>query len=315
MAIIREIHAWSKDLADWQQDAIARLYADRTLTSSDVDDLYALAKAEAGIADEDNRVPRKLPDADVAPPLDPTRLVQLVAVKDLINVNALAHGERLPISPTGLTVIYGENGAGKSGYSRVFKHACRARDRREPILPNANLDPKTAGTAQAVFEVLVDGKAADVPWATGSVPSELLSDISIFDTYCARAYIDNQGDFAYVPYGLDILEGLVGVCGKLKARALQEKTASAPSDKAYAALALECTAVADVLNNLSAKTKKENIEALSDLSDVEKKRLALLAKTLAEPDPKQKAQASKHKASRLNGLRQRITDALALGVS
>jgi hypothetical protein len=194
----------------------------------DLDDLYALAKAEVGIADPDDRKAMVLEDAQVAPPADPTRVVQLAAIKDLQNVNALANGGSVPIAVAGLTVIYGENGAGKSGYSRVFKHACRARDRREPILPNANLDPKTAGVAQAVFEAVIDGTATDLAWQYGVAAPEPLSDISIFDTHCARAYIDNHGDFAYAPYGLDILEGLVGACNKLKLRATQEKTANAP---------------------------------------------------------------------------------------
>ena len=43
MTILQEIHAWSKGLAPWQQDAIARLYGDRNLSAADLEDLYALA--------------------------------------------------------------------------------------------------------------------------------------------------------------------------------------------------------------------------------------------------------------------------------
>ena len=311
MTILQEIHNWSKGLADWQQDAVARLYANRTLTPADLDDLYALAKAEMGIPDPEGRKPGKLQDAEVAPPPDPSRLVQLTAIKDLANVNALAQGVRLPIAAAGLTVIYGENGAGKSGYSRVFKHACRARDRRELILPDARLDRKAAGTAQAVFESLIDDKPVDLAWSYGAESPEPLSDISIFDTHCARAYIDNHGDFAYVPYGLDILEGLANVCGQLKMKATQEKAANAPSDAAYSALAREQTAVATALNNIPAKTTAADIETLATLSEEEQGRLALLNKTLAEADPKQKAQALRQKASRFNGLKGRVVAAVA----
>ncbi|MDT9002258.1 AAA family ATPase [Paucibacter sp. APW11] len=309
MTILQEIHAWSKDLAPWQQDAIARLYGDRTLSAGDLDDLYALAKTEAGIQDAEGRRPRRLEDAQVAPKADPVRHVVLGAIKELANVNALASEARLPIARTGMTVIYGENGAGKSGYSRVFKHACRARDRREPILPDANLEPGKCGPARAVFEADVDGVAIDLPWQDGAEPPAPLSDISIFDSHCARAYIDNQGDFAYAPYGLDILEGLVGACNKLKARALAEKGATAPSDAAYAVLAREQTEVAKKLLGIPARTKAEDIEALATLSEAEVARLELLTKTLAEADPKQKALALRQKASRLGDLKARATAA------
>ena len=55
MTILQEIHAWSKGLPAWQQDAIARIYANRELSTADIEDLYALAKAEAGIEDPQKR--------------------------------------------------------------------------------------------------------------------------------------------------------------------------------------------------------------------------------------------------------------------
>ncbi len=312
MTILQEIHAWSKGLAAWQQDAIARLYADRVLSAADLDDLYALAKAEAGIPDPEGRVVKKLEDAQVAPVANPARVVLLSAIKDLANVNALANGARLPIAREGVTVIYGENGVGKSGYSRVFKKACRARDRREPILPNANLGLGKGGVAQATFETEIDGIVTDLPWKDGAEPPEFLSDIAIFDSHCARAYIDNQGDFAYAPYGLDILEGLVGVCNKLKARATTEKAANAPSNAAYAVLVGEQTEVAKKLLGIPAKTKADDIETLATLSDAELERLTLLNRILAEADPKQKALALRQKASRVTSLKDRISSVVGV---
>jgi len=311
VTVLREIHEWSKGLAFWQQDAVARLYADRNLSAADMEDLYALAKAEAGIPDCEGRLPKKLEEAQVALPPGPARLVQLAGIKDLANINALADGGRMPIAAAGLTAIYGENGAGKSGYSRVFKHACRARDRREPILPNANLDPKVVGVAQAVFEAVIDGTAMDLPWRFGSHPPEPLSDISIFDTHCARAYIDNHGDFAYAPYGLDILEGLAAACNKLKVRATHERAANAPSDAAYSGMTKENTFVAKALLGIPSKTKPAEIRALAALSEGEQAQLRLLTVALAEADPKQKAQALRQKATRFTALKDRIAGAVA----
>ena len=68
MTNLQAILAWSKGLPAWRQDAVARLYADRALSPADLDDLYALAKTEAGIEDPEARAPRTLSDAEVAPP-------------------------------------------------------------------------------------------------------------------------------------------------------------------------------------------------------------------------------------------------------
>jgi len=180
VTILQEIYVWSKGLPIWQQDAIARIYANRELTEADIADLYALAKTEVGIEDPQNRSPKVLDDAQFSNPADPTRLVQILAIKDVANVNALAVGGSLPIAKTGLTVIYGENGSGKSGYARILKHACRARDQRETILPDAKIDPENVGTPEAKFDVAIDGVNTELAWSLGSLAPEPLAEIAIF---------------------------------------------------------------------------------------------------------------------------------------
>lgn len=312
MSILQEILSWSqKNLSPWQQDAVARLYANRTLSAADLDDLYALAKIEHGIGDPENRMPKSLLAEQIAESPVANRLVQLTGIKDLVNVNALAEGIRLPISANGLTVIYGENGAGKSGYSRVLKRACRARDQREKILPDARKEPGKASPAQAIFEAIVDGESVELPWVNGQVSPAQLSEISIFDTHCARAYIDNQGDFAYVPYGLDILSGLVSVCNTIREKANAEKRQHVPNIAVFSKLTETNTKVGTALKSILGATKATDIELLATLSEAETERLSTLNKTLAEADPKQKAQVLRLRAKRFTELAARITAATA----
>jgi hypothetical protein len=312
VSILQEIHKWSQGQPAWQQDAIRRLYVDRSLSAIDLDDLYALAKSAQGIEDPDKREPTKLADADLAAPPVPNRLVQISAIKDLVNVNALAEGQSLPISPTGLTVIFGENGAGKSGYSRVLKKACRARDQAEPILPDARKPPSKLAAPKASFDVLVNGAAVPMTWQGGHAAPDELSEIAIFDAHCARAYVDNQGDFAYAPYGLDLLEGLVKACNSVRAMAMKELAANNPNIEPFAVIAKTSTKAGTLLQGLSAKTKALDVEALATLAETDLERLATLNKTLAEADPKQKAQVLRLRASRFTGLANRIDTAAAL---
>lgn len=312
MSIFQEIHIWSQGLASWQQDAIRRLYIDRNLSAADLEDLYALAKAEHGIEDPEKRTPCMLAETDLAAPPVPNRLVQISAIKNLVNVNALAEGQSLSISPTGLTVIYGENGAGKSGYSRVLKKACRARDQAEPILPDARKPPIKGLVPKASFDVIVNGVLVPMTWQEGVVAPEELSEIAIFDSHCARAYVDNQGDFAYAPYGLDILEGLVKVCNNVRTMATKELTAHKPNIETFAFLTKTPTKVGEVLSSLSGATKATDIETLAALTGVELDRHATLTKTLAEADPKQKAQELRLRSTRFTGLANRIDSAIEL---
>lgn len=310
MTILQEILKWSKCLPVWQQDAIARLYVKPDLSPQDFDDLYALLKSAYGIPDPNDRVPGKLATELVAAPQASDRLVQIVAIKNLCNVNALAENQRLPINLSGLSVIYGENGTGKSGYSRVFKKACRARDQRESIHPNTHKEPSKNGAAQAIFELIVDGEPLDVEWTFDKEAPEQLSSIAIFDSHCARAYVDNHGDFAYVPYGLDILEGLVKVCTKLRTMTTNEQNDNKPNIELLEPLSKTQTQVGKLLASLSSKTKPEDVEALATLTEADQERFATLNKTLAETDPKQKAQVLKLRATRFTSLSDRISAAI-----
>jgi len=312
MSILQEIVKWSQSRPAWQQDVIAKLYESPDISVQDYDDMYALLKSTHDIPDPENRVPTKIAVEQVAAPQVTDRLVQLVAIKNLRNVNALAEGQRLPINPGGLSVIYGENGSGKSGYSRVFKKACRARDQREPIHPNAHIEPNKAGLPQAVFELIVDGESLEVEWTFGKESPEQLSSIDIFDSHCARAYVDNQGDFAYVPYGLDILEGLVNVCKKLRAMVTKEQSDNKPNIELFATLGKTQTQVGKLLTLLSVKTKPQDVETLATLTGADQERLVSLNKTLAEADPKQKAQILKLRATRFASLATRIGTAIDL---
>lgn len=310
MTILSEIQKWAEKLPVWQQHAVAVLYERPTPTADDLEDILALLQDAHGIADIFGREALKLTKEQVAAPQVDQPFVQLTAIKNLQYVNALAPGKTLSLSPTGLTNIYGDNGVGKSGYTRVLKKACRARDQSEQIRPNAYKHPILAEAATAEFDALVNGEAAAYQWTDRKASPAALSSIAIFDSRCARAYVDNQGDFSYVPYGLDILEGLAKVCAWLKERVQQEQRNAKPNIETFARLASSSTQAGLLAKGLSGKTRKEDVERLATLSDQDLAQLEGLTKTLREADPKRRATELRVKAARVDALVQRITAAV-----
>jgi hypothetical protein len=127
-----EILAWAKTQPLWRQDALRRILT-RSFVKSDENECLLLLKDAYGAGTSGR----------VAVPLDATHLpvrsttetnLRLITLDQITNVNRLAKDAALSISPAGLTLIYGDNGSGKSGYTRILKKACRARD-DEQILP------------------------------------------------------------------------------------------------------------------------------------------------------------------------------------
>lgn len=289
MSILQDILNWAQGLPSWQSDAVSRLFAKRTLSQPDLDDLHALLKTEHGISDPKRRVASKL-SADQIPAASAANAhVELLAMKNLRHVNAIVENQRLAFGAKGLTIIYGDNGSGKSGYSRVLKRACRARDQSEPIHPNANLPAVQAGNAEAAFELSMAGAAKEVTWTNGKSAPQELSALAIFDSRCARAYLDDENDFAYVPYGLD-----------------------APDTTAFADLGNDVTAVGKLIVGLSAKTKPEQVEALATISVEENTRRDELEKSLKADNPKEKAAQLRLRAARIAKIAKRATENLAI---
>lgn len=307
MAILQEILVWTQGIPAWQSDAISRLLAKQTLTPQDYEDLYALLKLAHGIPDPKNRQPQPLTADQIPAKVKATTHIELRAIKNLLNVNAIAENQQLAVGSAGMTVIYGDNGSGKSGYSRVLKRACRARDQSEPIHPNANLPGTKAGNAQASFDITIDGAAKEVTWHQGKEAPPELSSFAIFDAHCARAYLDSEDDFSYVPYGLEVFETLAKVCQQLKNSVEQEQKQSAVDLAVFAPLHGE-TAVGKLITGLSAKTTTAQIEALATLKQEELEQRETLEKSLKENNPKEKAGLLRLRARRIAAIAKNAAD-------
>src|SRR6185369_821485 len=297
MSILHEILKWADGLPPWQSDGVARLLAKQTLTTEDVDDLYALVKVEHGIPDPKGRIPQKLTADQIPAQIKTSTHVELLAIKNMRHVNAIAENQRLPIGSTGLTVIYGDNGSGKSGYSRVLKRACRARDQMEAIHPNASLPAGKTSIAEADFEISVDGIVQDVHWVNGVAAPPELSSISIFDSRCARAYLDKEDDFSYVPYGLEVFEGLAKICNQLKSMLDTEYAQASVDTSAFTPLQGN-TRVGKLITSL-AKTTTAQIELLANMSPEEITKHIELDKSLKENNPKEKANQLRLRSRRI----------------
>ena len=310
MPLLNDILAWSTTgLTLWQRDALRRLFQKKVLNQQDFDDLYAMLKSVHGLSDPQNRQPDPLAQKHLPAQVANAAPVVLRAMRELKHVNRIPHGQKLEFAPKGMTVIYGGNAAGKSGYSRVLKQACRARDSVETVHPDAFDAKAVASIPEATFDIEIGGHANSLSWKRGVEPPDDLSTIAVFDTKCARAYLD-EGDVAYLPYGLDIVENLgQRVLPELTQRLMAEINAVNTDATPFADL-LGDTTVGKLIASLGPDTDPLKVTALATLATVDTNRLAELDRTLTENDPKAKAKTLRLSAQRVDGLISRIDGAI-----
>ena len=314
MALLDEILKWSQsELRPWQQDAMRRLFlAPKSgLSEQDWTDLYGLMLAEHQLPNPGNLVPVPLSAADLPANQATVAPVTLKTMRDTKHLNRLAKGQVLSFAATGLTVIFGGNGSGKSGYARALKRACRARDQLEPVHPDASDPLAKSHIPEAIFEVLDDGTDLTLIWKHGAEPPEKLSSVAVFDSHCARVYLTAEQEAAVAPYGLSVVENLGSqVLPRLKRRLDEERAAIDIDPAPYQNLRGD-TPVGQLITNLSHKTEVAEVERLTTLKQAELDRLAELERLLKEADPKTTANNLRGQAQRVIEVPQRLDKAHA----
>ncbi|HEU5123666.1 MAG TPA: AAA family ATPase [Verrucomicrobiae bacterium] len=300
MALLNDILAWTESLPTWQRDACRRLLQKEAgLEDADHSELYALLKKENQIETENAVDAVPLASEHLPAALASGETVVLVSLRELENVNQIPKDHTLGFSETGITVIYGGNGSGKSGYARVMKRACRARDQSEPIHPNANDPAASSKIPTAKFDIKVAGASEEIVWSRDSTPLNRLSTISVFDSRCARSYVTAEQDVAYLPYGLDIVENLANQVLPKLSEMLEAEIAGINIDTLPFQHLIGKTKVGEAIENLSVNTDGEAIRSLGTLTDDDIRRIADLEKALKEANPLAKAEEFRRAAVRL----------------
>jgi ABC-type transport system involved in cytochrome c biogenesis ATPase subunit len=300
MAIIAEIAKWVSQQPAWISDATRRLFHQGTLTPADITDLASMAKSNSGIEDAERRTPVPLDPATIPQKAPDQPPINITGIRDPKFINAISSPAGIGFAQTGITTVYGYNGAGKSGYGRVLKKACRARQ-TDQIYPNIFADSDATGPAQATFEwVSGDANEAAV-WTDGSAAPESLSRIAVFDSHCARVFLDDQAEVSYVPYGLDILRDLASYLQQVQ-RQIDAEATGKKFDMARLNGLRGDTQVGKLIAGLKHTSDFALFQNLAKFTDVEVTEKDLLAKQLGEGDPAKAALSARRFATRLQAL-------------
>ena len=297
MALLNDIFAWSGGLPAWQRDALRRLFLNRTLNPADLSELLAMVKEEHGKGGRSPVRPIALSLDDI-PQADPRANVWLLRLDNLQNVNRFPAGHAIEFALDRLNVLFGENGAGKSGYARILKNACRART-RQPVLPDAfdGTLPRPVPSAEITF--LVNGTdPKTVPWHQGAPGDRALGNVTVYDSACGADYITKEGASDYQPYGLPQLNRLAAAQRDMQTGIEQERQQIRLDVNAFSELHGEHE-LGQILTKLSKDTDIEQLRRLATLGVGDHSRIEELTKVLGTMNPEPDARSAERLAERL----------------
>ena len=303
MNVLTAISDWVQGKDLWFSDAVRRIFTQSSLSPQDEEAIRRNLYSHHGLLERNASEPDMQPFARVTePPQGAAPRVILKEIHSLHHVNALVPDQSLYFALDGLTVIYGENGAGKSGYARVLKHACFARDKSDNVKTNVLLQGDH--TPQATIEFERDGDQRAFRWRANAPSHDDLANVAVFDSHCARVFVDEANEVDYLPYGMDTFPRLGELFEQLSSRIKQDLD-SLDTNFSNRASYDPATAAGQLVHGLSESTSIDRVQTLGELAENEQDRLnqlRALCQRAALEAPRVRAQELNNRKRRFDQL-------------
>lgn len=254
---------WITTLPKWEQKLAYQIVEKKQVTEDFLKEVYDIFKIENKLSEG------LLPDVEGRPcPMDADNTPAVIwqGVGNLHGVNKLKSNAKLEVSE-GLTTVYGENGSGKSGYTRLLNNAFISRGDQE-ILPNIFTDNPEAVSAD--FRFLIDGNSVEYkfPECKGEYAFKT---IRIFDAKSASDDMTRESTIDFAPSELQFFDELLSACLKIQklldAEKIEKKTEN-PTLKFFQNEGMALT----YMRGISSDTNIEDIKSAFNVSENEKKK-------------------------------------------
>ena len=278
--IIDNLTKWFSERPQWLQMAATRLLQQSELNDKDVSELANLCQQEA-----DGELPKttcSFPAAAFSQ--GAAGSLRLCSISEIEGVNALAPKKPLEFGKGNITIVYGNNGSGKSGYVRLLKHVCGAREAGN-LHHNVYKPGPVAQKACISFEQ--DGVPKTHTWSGQGICDELNS-VDIFDTSFGKVFVSSEDEVSYEPPVLSFFSSLILACEKV-ASALDNEASRHQSKKPNIPAEKKVTPEGIWYEAISAKTTTQDIDKHCAFSSADDTEMQTLQQRLAEQAPAEKA--------------------------
>ncbi|MNR95779.1 AAA family ATPase [Aeromonas salmonicida] len=278
--IIDNLTKWFSERPQWLQMAATRLLQQSELNDKDVSELANLCQQET-----DGKLPKTTCSFPAtAFSLGAAGSLRLCSISEIEGVNALAPKKPLEFGKGNITIVYGNNGSGKSGYVRLLKHVCGA---RETGTLHRNVYKPGSVAQKACISFEQDGIPKTHTWSGQGICDELNS-VDIFDTSFGKVFVSSEDEVSYEPPILSFFSSLILACEKV-ASALDNEASRHQSKKPNIPAEKKVTPEGIWYEAISARTTTQDIDKHCAFSSADDSEMQTLQQRLAEQAPAEKA--------------------------
>lgn len=281
----KDLLSWAAEQPEWVKDSLRRIAiaADYSVEQVDADCILDNVRA-APRADSSVHQMISIDSSHLGGGFGEAQRTVLVQLGPVQNIDRLAGGQKLRMATVGITLVYGENGSGKSGYTRIAKRLCRSLTADQL---RGNVFDATGGPMRVQVRYKIgDDALTDIEWDPSTPAPSQLRQISVFDSHNARLYVDGENRIAYLPREIAILEHHGELCQRMAAKFAEEEKDLAsrlrvPLPAGYTSGSTVSLMLAKLDPKASPLPTEDELRKLSDLSKTEMEELAQLEAELA----------------------------------
>jgi energy-coupling factor transporter ATP-binding protein EcfA2 len=183
--------------------------------------------------------------------------IKLKSLSKITGVNKLAKNQTMSFSDN-MTIIYGENGTGKTGYGRILKSLGFSYDPHNVIHNDIFGVPEAKS---AVIDFTSNGILNNFIW-DGNNENEDLSNISVFNNNCVQLSLSDR-KLIVSPIGFHLFNIITNELGEL-VTLLNNKKNKYPESISFITSLHEGTPQLNFINALSSKTTDLELQKVTD---------------------------------------------------
>ncbi len=203
---------------------------------------------------------------------DTAEVLRLSRLRECDGINALAAGQEITFNPR-MTVLFGENAAGKTGYVRILKLLANVRS-AEKIIPDIHRP-----SAKAIPEAVIDFTLGETPDAVtwhGEPGVTPFTRMTVFDSPALALHLEDSVTYVYTPADLALFGYVHSAIGGVKALLQDEMDERRPKQNPFLTAFTRGTEIYPKIEALSGSTNLSELETLAVVSDAEKTELESL---------------------------------------
>lgn len=261
-----EVKKFADGLPYWAKYLAEKILSGNAISDNDIDTSYSYLLEELKLKEETEK-PEIAIDYNATNAGNYKADLLLTKLENVEGVNALTENQTIEFSPN-LTIIYGANGSGKSGYVRLLKNVFYSKA-PENILPNVHIDN---GHKLINAKFTFKSNNAEFPLEIANKGNAEFEQFAVFDGKSVLRHLEQRNEFEFRPAGLsffaDYTNAIIRVEQKLNADIQTKQSGNTANE--LADLFDGNSEIKTIVQNLSAKTRIDDLRKFTPFSDEDK---------------------------------------------